>query len=363
LIIAYLCLGMQLNDTSSFTVNPWDNAYWFARMLVSVDKYGAIGTDNKLLSEVCSALRVIAQQTNEEEATLSLQKQTLLNILQARYRKATTKQARVNLFCKDVCKMLGRPEDMEVFLLTCESVILPTNQALANIPNDDRVYSESIAKSYLDLKKEAGLATVIALWDDLGTKGCLTAERTEIIKAFAVLRSMVATLPLNHYERDSILTALVQEFERRAGQKRKSRAGGSLEDVTSFILQYYGIKSVNAPEHFQADIEVDNWIKTSAGWLLGVSCKRTLRERWKQVSSADAALLSRFKILQLFHVITFDEDLSDDKITLLGAQRHIFYLPDNSRTLKHAQAHIGLKEYVRPLSGLIKDIKSEISAK
>jgi hypothetical protein len=160
---------------------------------------------------------------------------------------------------------------------------------------------------------------------------------------------------------DIILTAFVQEFERRAAQKRKKRAGGSLEDVTTFILEYFQIPSSAAPEHFQADIEVDKWIKTTDKWLIGISCKRTLRERWKQVSSADASLLSQHKIKFIFHVITFDEDLSDDKITLLGRQRHIFYLPDNSRILANAQHHIGLKEYVRPISLLIQDLRQELS--
>jgi len=160
-------------------------------------------------------------------------------------------------------------------------------------------------------------------------------------------------LPINN--------AFVQEFERRAAQKRKGRAGGSLEDVTSFVLNYFKIPASSAPEHFQADIEVDKWIRTSDKWLIGISCKRTLRERWKQVSSADAALLSQYKIKHVYHIITFDEDLSDDKITLLGRQRHIFYLPDNSRILKRAQKFIGLKEYIRPISQLIQDLVKEIN--
>ena len=26
--------------------NPWDNVYWFARMLINFDKYGGVGTDS-----------------------------------------------------------------------------------------------------------------------------------------------------------------------------------------------------------------------------------------------------------------------------------------------------------------------------
>jgi hypothetical protein len=61
----------------------------------------------------------------------------------------------------------------------------------------------------------------------------------------------------------------------------------------------------------------------------------------------------------LFRVVTYDEDLSDDKLSLLGGHRHIFYLPDNSRRLEYASNHVGLKDYVRPISKLIEDIKQE----
>lgn len=157
-----------------------------------------------------------------------------------------------------------------------------------------------------------------------------------------------------------MLTAFTQEFERRAAQKRKKRAGGSLENVTDFILGYYQIKRAEAPSHFQADLEIDNWVKAKDGWLIGISCKRTLRERWKNVSST-TEVYNRFKVKYIFHVVTFDEDLSDDKLTLLGEQRQIFYLPDNSRRLKYASEHVGLKNYVRPISQLINDIRREVT--
>lgn len=251
-------------------------------------------------------------------------------------------------------------DDMEVFILTCENIMLPLQQAISNIPSDDREFTLNIAKSYLHIQGEEGLATVITLWDDLGVKGCLTAERTEIVRAFTTLRVLLTKdKSITEEDRDIVLTAFTQEFERRAAQKRKKRAGGSLEDVTDFILGYYKIKRAEAPSHFQADLEVDNWVKAKDGWLIGISCKRTIRERWKNVSSS-TEVYNRFKVKYIFHVVTFDEDLSDDKLTLLGEQRQIFYLPDNSRRLKYASEHVGLKNYVRPISQLINDLRKEL---
>ena len=154
-----------------------------------------------------------------------------------------------------------------------------------------------------------------------------------------------------------MLTAFVQEFERRLGQKRKSRGGTSLESVTDFIFDYYKIKSTEKPSHFDQDIEVDKWFKCKDGWIVGISCKRTLRERWKQLSQADRGTLSHFKIRELWHLITFDKDLSDDKIVRLGEQGQIFYLPESSETYKKCSKHLGMKNYVRPLNNFVSDIK------
>ena len=205
----------------------------------------------------------------------------------------------------------------------------------------------------------------MSTWDTMGVDGCLNAERFEIIGEFTKLRSNLRTLAYKRteIEDNTILTAFVQEFERRAGQKRKNRAGNSLEDVATFLFNYYGFKSHEKPDHFQTDIEVDKWFKCTDGWSIGLSCKRTLRERWKQVSSADGNALSRYKIKEIWHLLTYDRDLSDDKITMLGQQRQVFYLMDDSPRYLSAKEHIGVKDYVRPLSALIDDIAREQGVK
>lgn len=342
--------------------NKWHNLYWFARMLINTDKYGGIGKDSKVLKHLATSLRLIKHENKnlEKSEILKIQKSNLEIYLLERYKNAPKKTYKIKQLIHDLDEMIKDCEDIDVFILTCDQIMLPINEAIHNIPNNDKEFAETISKSFLDIQGQKGLATVIKKWDDLGTKGCLTAERVEIVKAFSVLRSILEENRFKNNDKDVILTAFVQEFERRAGQKRKSRAGGSLEDVTSFILNYYSIPTTHAPHHFQADIEIDKWIKTKDAWLIGISCKRTLRERWKQVSSADSDILSKYKIKQLYHIITYDDDLSDDKLTLLGGQRHIFYLPDDSEKLSRATSHVGLKNYVRPISELINDIKQQL---
>lgn len=206
------------------------------------------------------------------------------------------------------------------------------------------------------------IRTVINLWDDIGIQGSLTAERIQVVSAFRSLRQHLKSKSDNFEEEDYdyILTAFIQEIERRLGQKRKSRAGGSLEDVTSVILNHFNIPTTHKPEHFQADIEVDKWIRASDGWLVGISCKRTLRERWKQVSSADYSVMSRYKIREVWHVITYSNDLSEDKLVTLGAGRQFFYLPDESPAYLIYSKHAGMSRYVRPMSQFITDLRNEI---
>ncbi len=350
-----------MNQTQSQykTINPWHSAYWFSRMLINNDKYVAIGKESKLLTKITASLKLVAEE-NKGVKCLNLQKQLLHNIIEERFQKTSAKSHRVQNLLADLDKEIETQEIMNIFVLTCEHILVPLLNAISNIPSDDKEFTLSIAKAYLDTEGIKGLGDVISIWDDLGVRGCLNAERTEIVRAFTTLRVLLTNNNIPDTEKDIILSGFTQEFERRAAQKRKSRAGGSLEDVTKFILNYFNIPCAAAPDHFQQDIEVDNWVKTKDGWLIGISCKRTLRERWKQVSSADSAILSKFKIKHIYHIVTFDEDLSDDKIVLLGGLRHILFLPDSSRRLSYAQNHVGLKQYVKPISELIDSLKQHI---
>jgi len=67
--------------------------------------------------------------------------------------------------------------------------------------------------------------------------------------------------------------------------------------------------------HFNAGIEVDNWIKDKRGWYIGISLKRTLRERWKQTQTTESVLTS-FKIKNIIHLINNDQDF-DRRFDLL----------------------------------------------
>jgi hypothetical protein len=325
-------------------------------MLINGDKYGSVGKENELMLMIAQALRKILSDLETPEISLvEIAKQTIKENIESKFNTETAKSKRIKLFFEDINKKILNIEDVKVFIVACENILLPINKAMSEIPNNDLQYTETVAKAYLDTRGEEALATVIGLWDDTGVEGCLNAERIAVVREFGILRRDMDFLPES--EQNMVLTAFTQEFERRLSQKRKSRAGGSLENVIGFLINYYKIPAANAPDHFQADIEVDKWIKCKDKWFIGISCKRTIRERWKQVSSATGEVLSKFKIREMWHLVTYDEDLSDDKLALLGGFRHIFYLQDASRRLEECCQHDVLRNYVRPMSQFIRDLK------
>lgn len=341
-------------------VNPWDNAYWFARMLIDSDKYGGIGKNSQKMLSVANGIKSLLSSIeflkNDTETQYKTLCDTVRDTLLQNKKAGRSYDAVVNL-CNDMFDLMETTRDFEVLALTCEKVMVPINKALDAIPSDDSEFVVSVGKALLEAKGAKGLSNIINVLDEIGSKGCIAAERSEIVQAFGDVRKLLSQM-LNSEEMDIVLTAFCQEFERRAGQKRKGRAGRGVEGTTSIILDYFGIKTAHEPEHFTTGLEIDKWIKTKDGWIIGISCKRTLRERWKQAYTTNLDLLNRHKIRQLWHVITFDRDLSDDKITEMGSYRAIFYLPDDSTRLKNALRHPGMKDYVRPMTRFIDDLKA-----
>jgi len=347
----------------NLTDSPWQNTYWFAWMLVNGDKYGAVGTAKEAkVIDLANQLEIIlAQASLAEQEKVAVCRDILEETILSFFRKESKGYVQAELFFNDLNIEIKTIADILVLIITIRYMLAPVNTSLRFIPSDDLEFCHSTAKHILDSLGETSIGKLLSTWDNLGVRGCLDVERRFVVSEFTKLRTNLRALDftMSEFEDNIVLTAFVQEFERRLGQKRKARAGSSLEDVATFLFDYYGFSSHPRPDHFQTDIEVDKWFKCRDGWSVGISCKRTLRERWKQVSSADSHALSRYMIKEIWHLTTYDKDLSDEKLTMLGQQRQVFYLDDRSERYKSAFAHVGMKDYVRPLSTLIEDIRRE----
>lgn len=352
-------------QTKDIVNNPWSNVYWFARMLLNSDQYAGIGKDSERLLKAGTEITTLinANQGETEEHLLPIIHNSIRNTFLAGKKEGTKVRASIENFVTDIEKHIQSTLDALVFSYTCTKVVHLSNIALSSVPSDDRAFTEEFGKTILEAQGTNGLKILINTWDDLGVRGCLEAERTQVFYVYQLLKKDLQQLEkIDENGIDLTLTAYVQEMERRLGQKRKGRGGRSLEDVTSLILDHFKFKSCAAPSHFQADIEVDKWIMTKRKFYVGISCKRTLRERWKQVSGADMSNMGRYKITAFYHVITYSKDLTDDKLSLLGGYGHIFYLPDDDPTLERHRQHTILSKYVRPMSGFVDDLQKLIDS-
>lgn len=346
-------------NTKKIKINPWDKLTWFSLKLINFHKHYGIDLDAKTLLCVASAIRLVFDilKSEENEKTKNeILAQTIRNIFLYNKEKDTAEYQALNSLCDDLDQKVESIGDYGVFIYVCEKIVAPINAAINQISSDDTFFDESIAKTLLDRQGVKGLANLINILDGIGSKGCMSVEQEQIIKSSGRLKTELMKR-LNEADADIVLTAFCQEFERRVGQKRKGRAGRSVEGTTSLIMNYFGIKTTHAPEHFTTGLEIDKWIKTKDRWIIGISCKRTLRERWKQAYTTDLDLLNRHKIRELWHVITYDKDLSDEKITEIGSHKAVLYLPDDSDRLKRAGEHPGMKDYVRPMTHFIDDLR------
>ena len=103
----------SINKPSTLLENPWRNAYWFSRMLINGDKYGAVGKEGKLLTEMALSLRkVVEDKSLKDEVKINLSHKVLAELIQKRFLKKTGKSDRIDLFLVDLTKKLQSIEDV-----------------------------------------------------------------------------------------------------------------------------------------------------------------------------------------------------------------------------------------------------------
>jgi hypothetical protein len=130
--------------------------------------------------------------------------------------------------------------------------------------------------------------------------------------------------------------------------------------VTGFILEFFNVKGEGPssnPVHITRKLEMDRIVTNGQGKRIGISCKRTLRERFKQATPSSREVLEAAGIQEVWHVITFDKDLSSGKLHAMGRAGCFFYLPDDSPRYQEFRKNSEVSHYVRPLSSFVADLK------
>lgn len=92
--------------------SSWGNVYWFARILISSDKYGAVGRESKFLTEVCVALQqIIEDNAPLEDLKIKRAKNVIKALFERRFARKTGKTDRINLFLEDLFLKLDTIKD------------------------------------------------------------------------------------------------------------------------------------------------------------------------------------------------------------------------------------------------------------
>lgn len=342
------------------TTSPFSKVYWFAYILIGRE-YGGIGANNKIMAGLSMLLEV---ELKGENPAIDVVKKVIYEYLSAQHRVGTKQAESVNKLIEELDELIVSITDLSILHFTIVHVVTLLNSLIHDAPKEDRKIAESLIKGHLDKEGEAGLANAITLWDKAGKRGNMDSERGLIVAGFRILRKtleeMIANQKATPLDADYVLTAFVQEYERRLSRGvRPGRAGRSLEDVTGVILAHFKVDNYeDAPSHIKRACEVDKLIKLPDGWKIGVSCKRTFRERWKQATTLNNQILDENKIKAMWHVVTYTSDLSRPIILAIGESRGIVYVPNASHFYN---SHIDDKElqpYLRPMTEFIQNLKS-----
>lgn len=144
-------------------------------------------------------------------------------------------------------------------------------------------------------------------------------------------------------------------LEKRFGNSRKSRAGATLERIIRVLFLKIGIKcekpSKGAKKKLKRiDIVIPNQETAldSPDKAYFISCKRTLRERWKQS-------IPERKASWRVYLVTLDNNLSEEKADEIHNEGFITYVLDD---VKKQKPLVG-KSWIRRLSDLPNDLKLE----
>ena len=142
---------------------------------------------------------------------------------------------------------------------------------------------------------------------------------------------------------------IIADFEFRLGQSRKQRGGSALEETLRRLLYIIQInsekphgrekrKKLNQMDLVSPTQQIALKTPSKAKFL---TCKRTLRERWKQT-------VPEKKRGWKMYLITLETNLSEDKANDILNLKLIAYVPDELKK----QDHLKNKSWIRNLSDL-----------
>lgn len=341
-------------DPSEFKV------YWFARDLIA-SSYGSYAKKEK------TTLKQLSTQLGDEledgrftgESAIEREKRvirdTITGSVNRTYGGDISKRYRqTEDLVERILRRIEQEDDIHEFRIAIDAVVR-TSEILETAPS----FGKSNIVEIVDetLRTESGELDPERTYDALfnvdfdGEAYQLGAQREPLIDY--IHEKMVELHSDPHTEKKEvarIISGIVQEYERRAGQSRASTAGNVLETGLQYIFDQFGIPATGDPAHF-GDLEIDNMVEGPDG-SIGFSCKRTLRERFRQSLSREAEI----GVDEVWFVSLLMADVSREKLRDISNDGSRIYVPRESFVWNRYNEDADLSYTLRPADRFIPDI-------
>ncbi|MGQ4555573.1 hypothetical protein [Halobellus sp. GM3] len=343
-------------DPSDFKV------YWFSRDLVAASFGGYATKEVDTLKRLSAHLaRELDKDRPLTDSDVALETQhiedTITGSVSREYGDDISKRYRqTEDLVERILRRIEEPDDLREFGIAIDAVVR-TSEVLDIAPS----FGASQIVEIVDetLENESGALDPAAAYDALfnvdfeGEAYQLGAQREPLIDyVHEKMRELRSDPYVSETEVARIVSGIVQEYERRAGQSRASTAGNVLETALQHIFDRFDIPATGTPEHF-GDIEIDNVVDGPDG-SIGFSCKRTLRERFRQSLSREAEI----GVDEVWFVSLLMADVSREKLRDIGNDGGRIYVPRDSFVWDRYRDDEGLSYALRPADEFIRDVAS-----
>lgn len=333
--------------------------YWFSRDLIAsrFGSYAAKETD--ILQRLANDLR---RQLNREGTTAADCRQTIeetiLGSVNRIYGGDISKRYRqTEDLVERIQRRIDSIDDIEEFILAAEAVVR-TSEVLdgtARFGKDEirSIVDETLTDKQGEYHPDRAFDALYNV-DFEGEAFQLGAQRAPLIDYVDELIEELRSGDTESEDVARIVSGIAQEYERRAGQSRAATAGNVLETALQEIFDQFDIPSTGTPAHF-GDIEIDN-ISEGPHGTVGFSCKRTLRERFRQSLSRQAEI----GVDEVWFVSLMMADVSREKLVDIYNDGGRLYVPRDSFVWERYSDDDEISYALRPADRFVEDVSEFI---
>ncbi|GAB7094070.1 hypothetical protein JCM30237_12220 [Halolamina litorea] len=288
-----------------------NNIYWFLRFLGAADLGGFAKKEPEATRKLGRRLDAALDRGDSLDEAREAIPDVILGTVNEFYQgNRTRRYSKTEDLVNQIEHRVDSTQDLRDLRLACEAVVT-TTQRLDAAPEFDEDAMETIVEdTLLDDDHEQYLPGhayhALKNVDDEGTVLQAGGQNRALIPYVRELmdRSDIS----DESEHARLVAAVTQEYERRAGNKRKSDAGGVLETALNLVFDAFDVPVTGKARHF-GDFEIDNMLITDEA-TIGFSCKRTLRERFRQSLTREAEI----DIDEVWFVPLATDDISREKV-------------------------------------------------